>query len=1375
MVRRAALIHLLTRDQSGPRESTRNALYAEAHALAALKTSLAQYNVSADSKEIIGKRLDEVSKLLGQLLKAKSPRERVNASAQLRSWIAQYWKSASESQASQVPHETGKGFSFEPPKNFPAQPVSNKKPEYLSQSDATGYAMFGGGPMGMAALLLPALPDQQYCGYSAADTQADGINVINNAEIQELAQQLEYSPTKILEWVNNKITFEPYYGARKGALAVLYTQAGGPSDIASLTISLLRASGIPARYVKGRVSFSRSQAKEEDEALSRWLGTKTLVAAAQVLSFGQFTGLGYDGNSGQVQFDHVWVEACLPYAHYRGSRIDAAGSRWIALDPSFRSPSYVGGVKVTDKANPADFDYTAFLAKRTTLLPGEYFEDGIRAKLAANNGQTTIDDLLYAAVPTHVNLDVLPSSLPYDVVSYSNWQNSGTPATATLPAQHMLQLSIDVAAENGTSSGTPLISNTLLSMPEVGMKRISLVFKDVSGSSTVSNWLNNGQPTSNSNAQPPCTANAVPTIRVDGVEKNIGPTSVGFCTANNHLDLKLSIDDIGGGAVQAQVHFKNINASSITNIGAYGHQISDRYIQERANSLIQFVRSNSNVNADINSLDQAEGEFLNIVGAKYYKHVAENIQRVSGLAGSVGWLDPSLGVVTTQQRVDQVFDQPFGVNRMGYLIDMPGLLIALVDRDTAITSLDLGRLVGYSNSSFESYVWQENARQDAVSTVRGLQFANENGIPVYDFDASIQSCADLKSSLIYKVDLPPSVSNSINAETNLCNEFAATENHTDTPEELRACVRGALTILDPSAVSYYDDLPNSSSDPLAYPKSKIDNICSTYFGAGSTAKIKIPRSNINYDGWVGGVFMAENGATFHADISGQSSANGGYSIPTFPQYDYDPSFDSGFQYWTPPPLLPSTDSPSFPSFTPPATISPAIGLGVTPYTMTAGDPVNLVNGNLYHDETDISIKGRGGLPIVFERSYNSREAKDGPLGFGWTHSFNQYIEFADDNPDQATHADDTDSVVSSIVWTDGTGSRKSIASNAAATSFTTPSGFYFTVSRDAQNRYVIQEKNGMKYFFEAKDPSLTAGYRAKLIRIEDRNGNALMLSYDGSSNLISVTDGLNRSLTFSYSGIHITQISDWAGRTWQYGYDTAGDLTHYNNPIAAGGQNPGKSYEYYTADDGQDLAHEMKRYTMPRGNGMTFEYYINGRVFRHYNTQHPDEAMSFSYNDFRRETVVTDERGNVTHDLFTRFGNPERIIAADGGVKTFTYDCANLYDTTNTSCANPYNRLSMTNEVGQTTQYAYDSQGNLTQTTLPSGTTVKRDGFAANTFGQARRVQDQRGNWSINRFDVKGNVIDQIVLKAGIAPTGCPANECDLPAATSISGWTQLA
>ena len=58
---------------------------------------------------------------------------------------------------------------------------------------------------------------------------------------------------------------------------------------------------------------------------------------------------------------------------------------------------------------------------------------------------------------------------------------------------------------------------------------------------------------------------------------------------------------------------------------------------------------------------------------------------------------------------------------------MPGLLLSSVDLAASTSSWKVFRLAGYAASSYEAYIWNENALLDAVSTVRGIQFAREAG------------------------------------------------------------------------------------------------------------------------------------------------------------------------------------------------------------------------------------------------------------------------------------------------------------------------------------------------------------------------------------------------------------------------------------------------------------------------------------------------------------------------------------------------------------------------------------------------------------------------------------------------------------------------
>ena len=70
-------------------------------------------------------------------------------------------------------------------------------------------------------------------------------------ELRELAADLDYDPVRIYEWVYANIEYEDYALSRKGALATYRTRRGNEWDQCSLLITLLRISGVPARYVFG--------------------------------------------------------------------------------------------------------------------------------------------------------------------------------------------------------------------------------------------------------------------------------------------------------------------------------------------------------------------------------------------------------------------------------------------------------------------------------------------------------------------------------------------------------------------------------------------------------------------------------------------------------------------------------------------------------------------------------------------------------------------------------------------------------------------------------------------------------------------------------------------------------------------------------------------------------------------------------------------------------------------------------------------------------------------------------------------------------------------------------------------------------------------
>ncbi|MGH8546899.1 MAG: DUF6531 domain-containing protein, partial [Gammaproteobacteria bacterium] len=57
---------------------------------------------------------------------------------------------------------------------------------------------------------------------------------------------------------------------------------------------------------------------------------------------------------------------------------------------------------------------------------------------------------------------------------------------------------------------------------------------------------------------------------------------------------------------------------------------------------------------------------------------------------------------------------------------------------------------------------------------------------------------------------------------------------------------------------------------------------------------------------------------------------------------------------------------------------------------TFADPVNTATGNYIFQRTDLAVPGRG-LSVLLTRTYNSLDSYAGPLGQGWTHTYNAFL------------------------------------------------------------------------------------------------------------------------------------------------------------------------------------------------------------------------------------------------------------------------------------------------------------------------------------------------------------------------------------------------
>ena len=358
----------------------------------------------------------------------------------------------------------------------------------------------------------------------------------------------------------------------------------------------------------------------------------------------------------------------------------------------------------------------------------------------------------------------------------------------------------------------------------------------------------------------------------------------------------------------------------------------------------------------------------------------------------------------------------------------------------------------------------------------------------------------------------------------------------------------------------------------------------------------------------------------------------------------------------------------------------------TSATGRSPDPVNTATGNYYYQHQDLLITGVG-MPLSFERNYNSRDLTHGALGYNWTHSWNTSL--AVESNGNIT-----------IRW--GDGGTKTWSPDGMG-GFTPQSAVFDTLIDDGGGSYTLQKKNLMRYQFNAS---------GQLISVTDKNNNTITLSYIGSE-LTTIVDTAGRNVNFTYDiANRITVITDPIARTVEFGYDENGDLITVTDP-----NGNVTTYHY-------DSNHQIISIIDPRDNEIVNNTYDAVRRVVTYQTDAKGGETIFNYEETNRTTTFTDALGNLTthvHDSMLRITKEEDAI---GGIAHYEYDEVG-------------NRIQVGDKKGNITKYEYDERGNVISKidALNNATAISYD---ANDNPLIRT--DAQGNKTSFSYDAKGNV-----------------------------------
>jgi RHS repeat-associated protein len=401
--------------------------------------------------------------------------------------------------------------------------------------------------------------------------------------------------------------------------------------------------------------------------------------------------------------------------------------------------------------------------------------------------------------------------------------------------------------------------------------------------------------------------------------------------------------------------------------------------------------------------------------------------------------------------------------------------------------------------------------------------------------------------------------------------------------------------------------------------------------------------------------------------------------------------------------------------------------GTGPGQSTGADPVVLSSGNYISEHVDLRLAGKG-FPFEFKRFYNSKfsDQSGRPLGFGWTHSYNEFLR------DTGTNA----------LITRGDGSTWALFPTNGG--YVGRDGIFDSLTRNPDSTWSLVDKAQTTRLF---------GSNGVLLSITDKNSNTLSLQYLGSTlsqiidtagraiffqtntdGLISeIADPIGRHVQFEYQNTNLVRIIDPRGHTNRFEYNEAHQIA---NAFDARGTlylhneyNPTN----FTVSRQHDALTNWTYFTYDFDNRITYQTNASGKFSMHQFdhrllvTNIVDEAghtNSFAYDDDRNQIYVRDKNGNETRYAYDNRGNVTNKTNAMGQTTFIEYDSLN----------NPARRVDALSKV---TAFGYDARGNLISTTNAEGHV---SGVAYDANGLPTLLLDARGFSTTNQYDAQGNL-----------------------------------
>jgi RHS repeat-associated protein len=375
-----------------------------------------------------------------------------------------------------------------------------------------------------------------------------------------------------------------------------------------------------------------------------------------------------------------------------------------------------------------------------------------------------------------------------------------------------------------------------------------------------------------------------------------------------------------------------------------------------------------------------------------------------------------------------------------------------------------------------------------------------------------------------------------------------------------------------------------------------------------------------------------------------------------------------------------------------------------PWHSPQGDPVDSLTGafNYRPDRHDLGYAARGG-GLSLSRSYASDTQRSNRFGPGWSDSYDANLT--------------VDATTGNITYHDPSGSTQLF--ERSGSSYTSPTGVRSALA-SITGGWSLTLKDQTVYRFDQN---------GQLISILDRNGQGSTLTWN-TGKLSSVT-GSGRSVTLSYNTAgQVAGATGSDGRTVTYQYTADGRLESFVDA------------EGFTTTYGYDANGLLASVKDPNNNFPIRSTYDppTGRVVQQQDSDGKVTTFGWTQTgtDGRTGTAtVTDPRGYTITDSYQN-GYLVSQTDPEGKSTHFVWrEDATL--------------SSVTDRLGNTTLFSYDSQGNLTSRNGPD---FKAETYTHNDKNDIAEVTDFRGNKTTYTYDTAGNpaTVSRASITGGTSP-----------------------